>query len=70
MYKKYLTKFVIYNKLCYNKITKKKCLFHKYFNTREVDMEMDLKDLVNSVNRESEYSFSQPVEQNTVLRRR
>lgn len=32
MYKKYLTKFVIYNILCYNKITKKKCLFHKYFN--------------------------------------
>lgn len=45
-------------------------MFHKYFNIRDVNMEMDLKDLVNSVNRESEYSFSQPVEQNTVLRRR
>ncbi|KYL05063.1 hypothetical protein, partial [Fusobacterium necrophorum] len=62
--------FVIYNKLCYNKITKKKCLFSKYFNIMEVNMEMDLKDLVSSVNREREYSFSQPAEQNTVLRRR
>ncbi len=33
-------------------------------------MEMDLKDLVSSINPESEHSFSQPVEQNTVLRRR